>query len=488
VPPESDRQRLALLVLLALLFTVYASSFPGIRNSNEGSHYALVRSLAKGELSIDGYEQYTRFVDFSARDGRYYSDKPPGVSVLALPLYGVGRLLAGPDAADRQPLPNLATTRPDPVNGLVPPLEEWWTNLLAALGGTLTVVFVFLAARELGAELAASTFVAAAVGLGTMVWRYATILFAHSISAALVMAAVYLALRAFHRDDRGDVAWLGAVAGVAVAVDYSNALLMAGVVIALVVGRWGRGATAVGRDLLAVVAGAALPILLLAAYQWGAFGSPLHTSYRYKQLARYAFSRDFFEAYSAPITNLGPLLFQLRWGVVAWCPLLVLTPVGLWFTARRSRPAALLLVLASAPLFVLIAKFLTPEGGATHDARYVTPALAPLVVSLAVPLTDIASRRWRRVAWAASGVLVAASVLLQGTRLLLMPAHRERMIGGPAIARSTFVDLGMAVRAALRDAFPSIRFAPIALALGLAVAGVVWATTRRAALRHGTGR
>ena len=30
-----------LLLLLALLFTMYASSFPGMRNSNEGSHYAL---------------------------------------------------------------------------------------------------------------------------------------------------------------------------------------------------------------------------------------------------------------------------------------------------------------------------------------------------------------------------------------------------------------------------------------------------------------
>jgi hypothetical protein len=321
-----------------------------------------------------------------------------------------------------------------------------------------------------------------------MVWRYATILFAHSVSAALVMAAVYLALRAFRRQGRSDVVWLGVVAGVAVAVDYSNALLMAGVLLALVVGRSRRGVAAIGRDLLAVVAGAAVPVLLLAAYQWGAFGSPLHTSYRYKQLARYAFSRDVFEAYSAPITNIGPLLFQLRWGVDAWCPLLLLAPVGLWFAAKRSRPAALLLILASAPLFILIAKFLTPEGGATHDARYVTPALAPLVVSLAVPLTDIASAGWRRAAWVASGLLAVASVLLQATRLLLMPAHRERMIGGPAIARSTFVDLGVAVRAALRDAFPSIRFAPIALAVGVVVAGVVWEATRRAALRHDTGR
>jgi 4-amino-4-deoxy-L-arabinose transferase-like glycosyltransferase len=371
-----------LLLLLALLFTMYASSFPGMRNSNEGSHYALVRAMAEGRLAIDGLEQYTRLVDYSKRDGHYYSDKPPAVSALALPLYAAGRLVSGSAASTRAPLPDLATTRRDPVNGLVPPFEEWTSNLLAALAGTATVVLVFLTARELGAAMTPSIFVAAAVGLGSMVWRYATVLFAHSVSAALVMAAVYLTARAFRREGRREIAWLGAVAGVAVAVDYSNVVLMAGIVTALVVGRAGRGARVVGRDLARLAAAALIPIALLAAYQWKAFGSPLHTSYRYKELGRFAFSRDPFEAYSAPLTNLGPLLFQLRWGVVAWCPLLLLAPVGLWFVARRSRPAALLLVLASLPLFVLIAKFVTPEGGPTHDARYVTPALAPLIVQV----------------------------------------------------------------------------------------------------------
>ena len=468
-----------LLLLLALLFTMYASSFPGMRNSNEGSHYALVRAMAEGRLSIDGFEQYTRFVDYSKRDGHYYSDKPPAVSALALPLYVAGRLVSGSAASSRAPLPDLAMTRPDPVNGLVPPFEEWTSNLLAALAGTVTVVLVFLTARELGAAMAPSIFVAAAVGLGSMVWRYATVLFAHSVSAALVMAAVYLTARAFRREGRREIAWLGVVVGVAVAVDYSNMVLMAGIVIALVVGRAGRGARVVGRDLATLAAAALIPIALLAAYQWKAFGSPLHTSYRYKELGRFAFSRDPFEAYSAPLTNLGPLLFQPRWGVVAWCPLLLLAPVGLWFVARRSRPAALLLVLASLPLFVLIAKFLTPEGGPTHDARYVTPALAPLIVSIAVALTDIASPRWRRVAWAVAGLLGAASFLLQGARLLLMPAHRERMIGGPAVVRSTFIDLGVAVRSAMRDAFPSLRYAPVALVVGIAVAAAAWALVTR---------
>src|SRR5262245_13307994 len=180
-----------MLVLLAALFAIYASSFPGMRTANDGSHYALVRAMADGRVSIDGYEQYTRFVDYSLRNGHYYSDKPPGVSVLAWPLYEAGRLLGGADAASRAPAPDLVS-RPDPANRRVPPLEEWTAGLLAALAGTVTVAFVYLTARELEAGTGSSLFVAAAVGLGTMVGRYATAFYAHTVSAALVMVAVYL--------------------------------------------------------------------------------------------------------------------------------------------------------------------------------------------------------------------------------------------------------------------------------------------------------
>ena len=53
------------------------------------------------------------------------------------------------------------------------------------------------------------------------------------------------------------------------------------------------------------------------------------------------------------------------------------------------------------------------------------------------------------------------------------------MIAGPPVVRSTFIDLGVAVRSAARDAFPSIRYAPIALVVGVAVAAAAWALTTR---------
>jgi hypothetical protein len=126
---------------------------------------------------VDGFEQYTRFVDYSKRDGHYYSDKPPGVSALALPLYVVGRLLVRIRRQQSGTAPDLAMTRPDPVNGLVPPSRSGRPTCWPP-SPTVTVVLVFLTARELGAAMP-SIFVAAAVGLGSMVWRYATVLFAH---------------------------------------------------------------------------------------------------------------------------------------------------------------------------------------------------------------------------------------------------------------------------------------------------------------------
>jgi hypothetical protein len=53
------------------------------------------------------------------------------------------------------------------------------------------------------------------------------------------------------------------------------------------------------------------------------------------------------------------------------------------------------------------------------------------------------------------------------------------MIGGPAVVRSTFIDLGVAVRSAIRDAFPSLRYAPVALVVALAVAAAAWTLMSR---------
>ena len=92
---EIENGRWQLWGLFAFLLVLYSAGSLGIVCSNDGSHYALVRSLGdRASGSIDRYVHYTGFLDVSHFRGHWYSDRPPGTAVLALPFYLLGKAAA----------------------------------------------------------------------------------------------------------------------------------------------------------------------------------------------------------------------------------------------------------------------------------------------------------------------------------------------------------------------------------------------------------
>ena len=93
------------VVLFLLLSSAYYGSHYPIAASNEGSHFALTRALAEEHTCvIDTFFDYTAGVDFSYRDGRFYSDRPPGTAFLAVPFHVQAQELGARVAALLQPV------------------------------------------------------------------------------------------------------------------------------------------------------------------------------------------------------------------------------------------------------------------------------------------------------------------------------------------------------------------------------------------------
>ena len=186
---------LALLSVVAL----YASIVQG-PGHNQNSHYALVKALASGTASIDRTRHEIGglgTVDISMFDGRYYSNKAPGLALASLPAY-----LALEKARVR--------TTGDPTTMLWA-LGIWSVVLPAAL---LLLLVRSLAERV---EPGYGTAAAATLGLATLVLPFATLFFAHMLSTLLVFAAFAILWR--ERESRGRlaiVALAGVLAGFAV--------------------------------------------------------------------------------------------------------------------------------------------------------------------------------------------------------------------------------------------------------------------------------
>ena len=87
--------RISWLVFIFFGIFYFLLSPKVILGSNDGSHFLLARSIAAGQLKITPERMpYTGYVSFAEYKGDKYSDRPPGLALLATPAYLAAKGLA----------------------------------------------------------------------------------------------------------------------------------------------------------------------------------------------------------------------------------------------------------------------------------------------------------------------------------------------------------------------------------------------------------
>ena len=227
-------------VLGAALFVSYAY-FYGAGGWNQNSRFALIRAILERQtLQIDAYQLHTG--DRAFWRGHYYTDKAPGASLLALGPVQFARLVSRAAGVDPATFPGIA-----------------WTSYVAAVvtSGVFTVIAalcVFWLSLRWGASDGAALFAAAAYGLASPAWAYATLFMGHGQTAGCLMIAFVAAdaLRDAAPPMRARLAWiLGLAGGWAVVTEFQAAI--PAVFIGLLAIAWdGLNQTDVGHGLQAV--------------------------------------------------------------------------------------------------------------------------------------------------------------------------------------------------------------------------------------------
>ena len=410
--PRSDQ--VVVLLLLVAFSSLYFATTSGITCSNDGSHYALTRAIAEeARFTIGSYDDYAEGNDVARRDGRLYSDRPPGTALVASSFYTLGGLL--PDPLVRLP------SRHDAANPRL-----LYTMLVPVLAGSAALGLVYLILRELGVSVYAALTTVAALGLGTVHWKYSTVLFSHALSGFLVVLALYLTTRLTQQTlpQRPWSAVLGFVVGSAVVVEYSNALLVVAVGIYL----WMALDQSSVRDRTAriglFVLGGLLPAAFLGFYNTVNFGNPFSLSYDYA--VNYPWAGNLTETFSFPIGR--GLLAMLYWGAGGgWCnptcynrgifllsPVLLLSLLGIVPFFRRSRRFASL-AIGLFLVYLIIFSMHRTFHGFTADSRYLTPFLALWILPLACFVERI-DRHHRPPTWRALVALVFYGLLFLSVR------------------------------------------------------------------------
>ncbi|HLT39093.1 MAG TPA: hypothetical protein VK034_22570 [Enhygromyxa sp.] len=427
---------------IGLLLLCTFGFFVGPPAWNQNSRLALTRALVeRGELAIDEWHVTTG--DKSWRDGHFYSDKAPGVSLLAtlpyagyyavrratgaeLPEVRVVPLDPAVAAADRAPDPEHREPGDVLVYNAAQLVALWLCRMVVVSLPTLAAaaLFYLLMLRELGGDRTHATWVTLAWVLATPTLGYACGFYGHQLTGSLLIASFALVVLS---DDRPPTPGLGltigSLLGWAVLSEYTAAVP---VVLLLGWASWRRG---LRMGVWMAIGG--LPwALLLAGYHTWAFGGPLQTGYDFVYLDEFAEGMAVNYGIGAPkLEVLAQLLFGSYRGLFYLSPVLLLAAWGLGVRLVESSPASdhqqpplrradLLVAVAIVGYYLLLnSGYYMWDGGASLGPRHAVPMLAFLAVGLGPAL----SRLPRAVA--VLGVVSCAQIVLITAAGPEAPAH-----------------------------------------------------------------
>jgi hypothetical protein len=426
------KQRASLIVAVLMFSYVYV--LPRWADWNQNSRLNLVRALSEqGIVSIDRYASNTG--DYAVYAGRSYSDKAPGPAFLALPAALAARPLLDQPIVEHQ-LRGLAssgafasTLNPtgsgfqiDKVRAFVVLLAAaLWT---AAIPSALGAVALWSLLRRLGTGEGPALFVTLAYGLATTLATYAGNFYSHALVASLLVAAWAVAA---YPSAAARGLLIGLLLGWAVISEYPAALP------ALLIGLAAAWAWRKLSALAWVALGGLAPVLLMALYDWIAFGTPVPIGYEHSALWQQQHQTGFVSLTYPHLDALAGLNFGLYRGLFVRSPWLLLALPGyvLWWRSDRARSDWWVAVLAPLSVLLVYSSSVMWWGGFAAGPRYVVAAIPFLAVASA-PAVE---RLWTCMATRGLlAILVGASMALTWAEAVARQGFPPDTIANPWIA------------------------------------------------------
>ncbi|HLJ65831.1 MAG TPA: hypothetical protein VKX16_00550 [Chloroflexota bacterium] len=401
-----DRFERVGLAFFWLLILAYGFFIPSIISWNTESHlYPAFSLVDHGTMRIDAYQQ--GLGDKSYYAGHYYTDKAPGLSFLAVPVYAAIRL-----AFPGRQVKGFALYKHIKGYYYIPEYVAYVryaiTYLLIALPSAALGVLLWFFLMRLTGRPGWSLAVAATYSLGTIAYVFSMWYFSHQLTAVLLFGAFLLLFyrvrgRPPDRAVLGTTAAAGFLCGYSIISEYPTIIIVAALAVYLLVVSRQRI-----RAALAFGAGMVPPAALNIGYNLKYFGKPLATSYMYVHSAWYhqsihggilgLASPTSYGVQAPSLNTLYQITFGLYRGIFVVSPVLILFVAGAYFMwKRRDLRAEWWLCVAIVVVYFLVDASRAADtngwsGGSSVASRHLTPILPFMMVPIAF---GFASRLYR---------------------------------------------------------------------------------------------
>lgn len=406
------------LILFFTLLLCYAYFLPRWADWSQNSRLNLVLAIVdQGTLAIDDYYQNTG--DYALFEGRYYTDKAPGPSFLGVPVYAAVRPVLQSEPVQNMienlaANPAFAATQNEEGTGLTGTKIYYAivlyivTVVVVGIPAALLGVLLYRFLLELGTGPGWSAVIVLIYGLATNAFAYAGAFYSHQLTAFLLFAAFFLGFQM--KQKRLKPVWVvgaGLLLGYALISEYPSALIAGAIFLYIFFSipqwRW-RGAL--------ILAGIP-PGLLLMAYDWAIFRTPLPVGYKYSELYTDLHSTGFMSLTYPHPSGLWGITFGSFRGLFFVSPVLLLAVAGfwLWWRSRRHRAEWLVCLWATVGFFLFNSSSIMWQGGFSVGPRYLVPMLPFMITGLGA----LAVSGWGKSVWVrgltAGLALVSAAVV-----------------------------------------------------------------------------
>ena len=395
-------------MLCAFAYLYAFPYYPRINNPNENVRFYMTAALVeRGEYSIDSMRERWGWVnDAASYDGKLYSVKAPGTSLLGLPAYAA--YLWSVERFD------LGFERSQAL---------WLCRLTATILPVLLFLFFFyrwLGSRSGQPVLRDAVFIS--VALGSAFYGYGLLYVSHTVCAAAGFGAFMLIYQGRRRTGTKPGLLPAFVAGFLTACvtlfEYPG--LLASIVLAL----YGLLVLAPLKRRMAFALGGVAPAAIMMHFQWRAFGSPFRPGHLYVETRalREAHHQGLYGAIGPTWEAFHGLVFDLGAGLLPLTPILALSLVGFVALLRRpgQRADATAALAASLLTLLAICSMNNWRGGWTIGPRYLVPVI-PFIAWAALEGLELLARRFPTVALSMALGTAAVGLVASGAPSVYYP-------------------------------------------------------------------
>ncbi len=367
------------LIAIACAYLYIFPYFPKLNSANELPRVYLVKAMVHDQtFAIDhGVARWGTTLDVSESGGHSYSNKAPGSSMLAIPVYAAISFVFG------EPSLETSVWICRVVTGVIPTLLF------------LMLLYNFLA--RFAPDPAVRRLVVIAYALGSMAMTYSVLYFSHQLSAICVATSWILTVDVVDgRRGLRAMALAGVLAGLAPLVDYQAVFAVVPVAVYVVV-RLRGDLLRLARIAACATAGAAVPLAILLLYHQACFGSPWRTGYDASTTFAVYHQHGFLGLTGIHWEAFRGSLFSFDDGLVTLSPWLLLAIYGGVEMIRRphqpgNRGIALTCVAVAIIYILFISSLNFWRGGGAVGPRYIT-ALLPFLLPLVAAHVQVLLRR-----------------------------------------------------------------------------------------------